>query len=39
MNAKGSAMFKVFVKRDEARELVGEQLAKFEALRDRYAAA
>jgi hypothetical protein len=37
MNAKGSAMFKVFVKRDEARELVAEQLARFEALRDRYA--
>lgn len=39
MNAKGSAMFKVFVKRDEARELVAEQLAKFETLRDRYAGA
>ncbi|MCY1667931.1 heme utilization cystosolic carrier protein HutX [Rhizobium sp. SL86] len=39
MNAKGSAMFKVFVKRDEARELVAEQLSKFEALRDRYAVA
>ncbi|WP_137131664.1 heme utilization cystosolic carrier protein HutX [Rhizobium sp. FY34] len=37
MNAKGAAMFKVFVKRDAARELVGEQLVKFEALRDRYA--
>jgi putative heme utilization carrier protein HutX len=39
MNAKGSAMFKVFVKRDEARELLGEQLQKFEALRDRYQGA
>jgi putative heme utilization carrier protein HutX len=38
MNQKGTAMFKVFVKRDEARELIAEQLAKFEALRDRYAA-
>lgn len=38
MNEKGSAMFKVFVKRDENRELIGEQLAKFEALRDRYTA-
>ena len=39
MNDKGSAMFKVFVRRDEKRELIGEQLAKFEALRDRYAGA
>jgi putative heme utilization carrier protein HutX len=39
MNAKGAAMFKVFVKRDENRELVVEQLAKFEALRDRYLAS
>ncbi|MDE1157859.1 MAG: heme utilization cystosolic carrier protein HutX [Neorhizobium sp.] len=39
MNAKGSAMFKVFVKRDEARELLGEQLQKFEALRHRYQGA
>ncbi|CDN55152.1 Heme utilization protein HuvX [Neorhizobium galegae bv. officinalis bv. officinalis str. HAMBI 1141] len=37
MNAKGSAMFKVFVKRDAARELIAEQLQKFEALRDSYA--
>ncbi|MEB2845847.1 heme utilization cystosolic carrier protein HutX [Rhizobiales bacterium RZME27] len=36
MNAKGSAMFKVFVRRDENRELIGEQLKKFEALRDSY---
>ncbi len=39
MNAKGAAMFKVFVKRDEARALIADQLARFEALRDRYAAA
>jgi heme iron utilization protein len=39
MNAKGAAMFKIFVKRDEARELIGEQLAKFEALRARYQGA
>jgi putative heme utilization carrier protein HutX len=38
MNAKGTAMFKVFVKRDAARELIAEQLQKFEALRDSYAA-
>nr|WP_172723865.1 heme utilization cystosolic carrier protein HutX [Neorhizobium sp. T25_27] len=37
MNARGSAMFKVFVKRDAARELIAEQLQKFEALRDSYA--
>lgn len=39
MNGKGAAMFKVFVKRDETRALVAEQLARFEALRDRYAGA
>nr|CAD6409155.1 heme utilization cystosolic carrier protein HutX [Rhizobium sp. Q54] len=39
MNDKGSAMFKVFVRRDEQRELIGEQLARFEALRNRYAGA
>ena len=39
MNQKGAAMFKVFVKRDAARELIGEQLSKFEALRDSYAKA
>lgn len=38
MNAKGSAMFKVFVRRDENRDLIGEQLQKFEVLRDRYKA-
>ncbi|MBP1846270.1 putative heme utilization carrier protein HutX [Rhizobium petrolearium] len=39
MNEKGSAMFKVFVRRDENRELIAEQLNKFEALRDRYVPA
>jgi putative heme utilization carrier protein HutX len=39
MNTKGGAMFKIFVKRDAARELLPEQLAKFEALRDSFAAA
>ncbi|MCC2611359.1 heme utilization cystosolic carrier protein HutX [Neorhizobium petrolearium] len=39
MNDKGSAMFKVFVRRDENRELIAEQLNKFEALRDRYVPA
>ncbi|MBP2548640.1 putative heme utilization carrier protein HutX [Neorhizobium galegae] len=37
MNRKGAAMFKVFVRRDAARELIGEQLTRFEALRDSYA--
>ena len=34
MNAAGGAMFKIFVRRDENKELRAEQLAKFEALRD-----
>jgi putative heme utilization carrier protein HutX len=33
MNGEGEAMFKVFVPRDDKRELLSEQLAKFEALR------
>jgi heme iron utilization protein len=37
MNGKGSPMFKVFVRRDEARELLADQLEKFEALRGRFA--
>ncbi|MNH84097.1 ChuX-like family protein [compost metagenome] len=37
MNAKSAPRFKVFVKRDEARELLSEQLAKFDALRASYA--
>ncbi len=36
MNGKGAPMFKVFVRRDEARELLPDQLAKFEALRARF---
>jgi len=32
-NEAGEAMFKVFVRRDEARELLPEQVAKFDALR------
>lgn len=32
-NAAGEAMFKVFVRRDEARNLLADQIAKFEALR------
>jgi heme iron utilization protein len=33
MNGGGEAMFKVFVRRDEKRELIIDQLAQFEALR------
>ncbi len=36
MNEKGAPMFKVFVRRDEQRELIADQLARFEALRDSY---
>lgn len=32
-NGDGEAMFKIFVRRDEARELIPEQVAKFAALR------
>lgn len=32
-NAAGEAMFKVFVRRDKARELLPDQLARFEALK------
>ncbi|MFB9947662.1 heme utilization cystosolic carrier protein HutX [Rhizobium puerariae] len=38
MNGKGAAMFKVFVRRDANRELIAEQLVKFETLRNHYAA-
>lgn len=38
LNKAGNAMFKVFVVRDANRELVPEQLAKFEALRGRLAS-
>lgn len=34
-NAAGEAMFKIFVRRDEARELNPAQVAKFDALRER----
>ena len=35
MNADGKAMFKLFVRRGAEKELLADQLAKFEALRDR----
>ncbi len=35
INGAGEAMFKVFVRRDDQRELIAEQLALFEALRDK----
>jgi heme iron utilization protein len=37
-NGDGEAMFKVFVRRDEKREMKADQLAKFEDMRARYAA-
>jgi putative heme utilization carrier protein HutX len=37
-NGDGEAMFKVFVRRDENRELKADQVAKFEAMRARYGA-
>lgn len=36
-NGEGEAMFKVFVRRDEKRELLADQVAKFEAMRARHA--
>lgn len=36
-NGAGEAMFKVFVRRDEARELIADQLARFEALKANFA--
>jgi putative heme utilization carrier protein HutX len=36
MNAGGSAMFKLFVRRDDNKELLADQLSKFEALRDSF---
>jgi putative heme iron utilization protein len=33
VDEEGAAMFKVFVRRDEAREMLPEQLARFEALK------
>ncbi len=38
-NGAGEAMFKIFVRRNEKREMLADQLAKFEALRARFAAA
>lgn len=38
-NGDGEAMFKVFVRRDEKRELRADQLALFEAARNRYSAS
>ena len=38
-NVDGGIMFKVFVGRDEKRELLADQLAKFRALADRLAVA
>jgi len=38
MNAGGSAMFKLFVRRDANKELLADQLIKFEALRDSFLA-
>src|SRR5690606_30299285 len=37
-NGAGESMFKIFVARDEQRELKPDQVAKFEALRARYAS-
>lgn len=39
MNGEGRAMFKVFVRRDAERALIGEQLQRFEELRAKIAAA
>lgn len=36
-NGAGEAMFKVFVRRDEARELLADQVARFEALKRDFA--
>jgi len=38
MNAGGSAMFKIFVRRDAQKELLAPQVARFEALRDSFRA-
>ena len=38
-NAAGEAMFKIFVRRDAARELIARQVAQFDALRERCRAA
>jgi putative heme utilization carrier protein HutX len=36
-NGDGEVMFKIFVKRDKARELLADQVAKFEALKTQFA--
>ena len=36
-NGDGEAMFKVFVRRDEKRELLADQVSKFEAMRAKHA--
>lgn len=36
-NGEGEAMFKVFVRRDEKRELLADQVARFEALKQSFA--
>jgi heme iron utilization protein len=36
-NGAGEAMFKIFVRRDKERNLIGEQVARFDALRERLA--
>ena len=38
-NGAGEAMFKIFVRRDDKRELLPEQVARFDALRGKLAAA
>ena len=38
-NAAGEAMFKIFVRRDAARELIAGQVAQFDALRERCRGA
>ena len=38
-NGAGEAMFKIFVRRDDKRELLPEQVARFDALRAKLAAA
>ena len=38
INGEGEAMFKVFVRRDDKRELLADQLARFDALREKIAA-
>ena len=37
-NGAGEAMFKIFVRRDKERNLLPEQVARFDALRRRMAA-